>query len=62
MEFLKTLGLKAENLGTSTGSDWMGDLNTSNLIRSYSPVDGKYIGSVVGTTAEEYEHVIYICF
>jgi aldehyde dehydrogenase (NAD+) len=58
MEFLKTLGLKAENLGTSTGSDWIGDLKNSELIASYSPVDGKHIGSVATTTAEEYEQVI----
>ncbi len=58
MEFLKTLGLKAENLGTSTGSDWIGDLKNSELIESYSPVDGKLIGSVATTTEEEYEQVI----
>ena len=31
MEFLKQLGLKAFNIGTSTGSNWLGD-NNSEII------------------------------
>ncbi|MGB0984407.1 MAG: aldehyde dehydrogenase family protein, partial [Saprospiraceae bacterium] len=58
MEFLKTLGLKAENLGTSTGCEWLGQMNNDNLIASYSPVDGKLIGKVAATTPEEYEQVV----
>lgn len=56
MEFLKKLGLKDVNLGTSTGVDWLG--TTDNLIESYSPVDGKLIGKVATTTSEDYEKVI----
>jgi aldehyde dehydrogenase (NAD+) len=52
---LKTLGLKEVNKGTSTGSVFFGD---GPLIESYSPVDGKLIGKVVSTTAEDYEKVI----
>jgi len=57
MEFLKKLGLQASNLGTSTGLNWLGNEN-SDIIKSYSPVDGELIGEVTVTTKEEYETVI----
>ena len=57
MEFLKKLGLQASNLGTSTGLNWLGNEN-SEIIKSYSPVDGKLIGESTVTTKEEYETVI----
>ncbi len=49
------LGVKANNLGTSTGNNWFG---SGELFTSYSPVDGKEIGKVQATTKEEYETVI----
>jgi aldehyde dehydrogenase (NAD+) len=52
---LKTLGLVEMNDGTSTGEHFMG---SGEAIASYSPVDGKLIGSVKSTTKEEYEKVI----
>ncbi|MFT5834614.1 MAG: aldehyde dehydrogenase (NAD+) [Cognaticolwellia sp.] len=57
MEFLKQLGLKAFNIGTSTGSNWLGD-NNNEIIESYSPVDGKLIGKATVTTKDEYEAVM----
>ncbi|MFK7951141.1 MAG: aldehyde dehydrogenase family protein [Saprospiraceae bacterium] len=57
MEFLKQLGIEASNLGTSTGLNWLGNEN-SEIIKSYSPVDGKLIGESTVTTKEEYETVI----
>jgi aldehyde dehydrogenase (NAD+) len=57
MEFLKKLGLEAYNLGTSTGTAWLGNDN-SEIIESYSPVDGKLIGKSTATTKEEYEKVM----
>lgn len=57
MEFLKKLGIEASNLGTSTGLNWLGNEN-SEIIKSYSPVDGKLIGESTVTTKEEYETVI----
>lgn len=57
MEFLKQLGLEAFNIGTSTGLNWLGDSN-SEIIESYSPVDGKLIGKATVTTKEEYETVM----
>lgn len=56
-EVLKTLGIQAVNFGTSTGVEFFGNTNT-NLIESYSPVDGKLIGKVSTTTKEEYEQVM----
>ncbi|WP_088339838.1 L-piperidine-6-carboxylate dehydrogenase [Robiginitalea sediminis] len=52
---LKQLGVKAENPGTSTGSDAFG---SGPLVESYSPVDGALIGSVRTTTAEDYQRVV----
>ena len=54
-EALERLGVKAQNNGTSTGSNSEGN---GALIESYSPVDGELIGSVTTTTPEEYERVI----
>lgn len=54
-ETLNTLGLKKENFGTSTGKDFFG---AGKSIESYSPADGKLIGSVSATTAQEYERVV----
>lgn len=54
-DFLKKLGLKKYNSGTSTGLE---SSNSGKYIKSYSPVDGEYIGSVSKTTAAEYEATI----
>lgn len=54
-EALKTLGIKSENLGTSTGNQWFS--NGVN-IPSYSPVDGMMIGNVKTTTPEDFEKVM----
>lgn len=54
-EALKALGLKAINDGTSTGSEFFGN---GDIFESHSPVDGKLIGKVSATTAEDYEKVM----
>ncbi|WMW78026.1 aldehyde dehydrogenase family protein [Flavobacterium sp. 20NA77.7] len=54
-EALEKLGVKATNLGTSTGSNWFANGTT---ISSYSPVDGALIGTVQTTTAADYEKVM----
>ncbi len=56
MEFLEQLGLKTENIGTSTGSNQL--KGKGERIQSYSPVDGKLVGSVVSTTQEDYHSVL----
>ena len=52
---LKKLGLSSHNIGTSTGSNYFSD---GDSISSYSPVDGKEIGTVSTTTLEDYNKVI----
>lgn len=54
-EALKALGLQSENLGTSTGTQWFSNGAT---IESYSPADGKLIGSVKTSTEEDYQAVM----
>jgi aldehyde dehydrogenase (NAD+) len=56
MDFIAQLQLAAENRGVSTGSKWI-DCQGEKL-DSYSPVDGKLIGSVTGASKENYETVI----
>jgi len=56
MSFLKKLGLKKKNNGTSTGLK--STASSKKYIDSYSPVDGKLIGSVSVTSKKEYENVI----
>lgn len=56
MEFLKSLNIKENNQGLSTGSNWI--KSSGSIIESYSPVDGKKIGSVTSADKEGYEAVI----
>ena len=53
--FLKKLGLLKKNNGTWTGQK---SSKSDTYIDSYTPVDGKLIGSVSVTTKREYERVI----
>lgn len=53
--FLKQLGLRKHNAGTSTGLE---TTNSSKYIKSLSPVHGELIGSVSKTTREEYDQLI----
>ena len=56
MDFLKALHIKETNNGVSTGTKWIS--TTGVTIDSYSPVDGKKIGSVQAADKESYEQVI----
>ena len=53
--FLKELGLQAENNGSSTG---LMSTTSGDYIKSYSPVDGEYIGSASITSRAEYDNII----
>ncbi len=53
--FLRKLGLKKKNEGTSTG---LKEYKSKIYIDSFSPVDGKYIGSVSVTSKSDYERVV----
>lgn len=56
MEFLKQLGITAENAGTSSGTQWINSKGAT--IDSSSPVDGGKIGSVTETDTAAYEALI----
>lgn len=56
MEFSQWFEKDTPHAGVSTGSNWFqGD---SPLLHSFSPVDGKKIGSVLSTSREQYEEAI----
>ncbi|KQR94670.1 aldehyde dehydrogenase [Chryseobacterium sp. Leaf180] len=52
---LENLGIKAENKGTSTGGKFFASGDT---IESYSPSDGRLIGKVQTSAAQDYDQVI----
>ena len=54
-DFLKKLGIKKANHGTSTGLESFGSRKS---IKSFSPVSSAEIASVTVTTKEQYEQVI----
>ncbi len=54
-DFLKKLGIKKHNAGTSSG---LRELKSRKYIHSYSPVDGSLIGSVSQTSHEQYEAIV----
>ncbi len=55
-EALVSLGISRTNLGTSTGEKWL--KSTGNKIDSYSPADGKFIGSVYATDQKGFDAVM----
>jgi aldehyde dehydrogenase (NAD+) len=55
-KILKQLGLQAINNGTSTGIKAISSIGSK--LQSYSPVDGKLIGTVLSTKQKDYEKVI----
>ncbi len=56
MEFLSALKIQSNNSGVSTGAKWI--KTTGEKIHSYSPVDGKLIGSVTGADKKAYKAAI----
>jgi aldehyde dehydrogenase (NAD+) len=55
-EFLQHLGIHETNSGSSTGTETI--KSNGAVIKSFSPVDGKLIGSVTSTDKEAYEQII----
>src|SRR5690349_15890452 len=55
-EALSTLGIKKSNLGTSTGTKWF--KTSGPRLESYSPADGKLIGSVYATDEKSFHKVV----
>ena len=56
MQFLQQLGIETINQGVSTGTRWIE--SNGAAIDSFSPVDGKKIGSTVAADKASYEAVI----
>ena len=56
MEFLKALKIQELNAGVSTGSVWL--KSGGEKIASFSPVDGKLIGTVKGSDRKAYDACI----
>jgi len=54
--FIQDLGIKSQNDGVSTGAKWL--KSQGKALDSYSPVDGKLIGSVSITDRDSYDTVI----
>ena len=52
---LKSLNIELHNFGTSTGSHWT---SSNEIIESFSPVDGRKIGSVSVTTNSEFKDMM----
>jgi aldehyde dehydrogenase (NAD+) len=55
-DVLKQLGINTNNAGTSTGNKWI--KGKGEVIKSFSPVDGKTIASVTSTTEADYQQVV----
>jgi aldehyde dehydrogenase (NAD+) len=55
---LQKLGINPENLGTSTGNDWLD--SGMDYINSYSPADGELIGKIQVTGRGSYDTVVSI--
>ncbi len=56
MQILKDLSLERDNPGVSTGTEWI--KLGGEKIESYSPVDGKLIGSIEAANLQSYNTVI----
>ncbi len=57
MDFLKRLGIKEKNYGSSTGLNWNETVSAGEL-NIYTPADGEYIASVYQASEEDYEKII----
>ncbi len=55
-EALKQLGIKEVNNGICTGTEWKE--TSGDEVKSYSPADGQFIGSVKQGSLEDYQEVI----
>lgn len=57
MEFLKKLGIKEKNFGSSTGTKWNETANQGEL-KIYSPATGEFIASVYQASEADFEKVM----
>ncbi len=57
MDFLKNLGIKEKNFGSSTGTKWNGTTNQGEL-KIYSPATGEFIASVYQASEDDFENLM----
>lgn len=57
MDFLKKLGIKDKNFGSSTGLNW-NETTTEGELKIYSPATGEFVASVYQASDSDYENVI----
>lgn len=57
MDFLKNLGIKEKNFGSSTGTKWNETTNQGEL-KIYSPATGEFIASVFQASEEDFENLM----
>ncbi len=57
MEFLKALGIKVKNFGSSTGTKW-NETNNQGELKIYSPATGEFIASVYQASEGDFENVM----
>ncbi len=56
LDFLKQLNIRDLNNGGSTGTEWLA--SSGERIESFSPVDGKLIGTVISINKDQYNIVV----
>lgn len=57
MEFLKNLGIKEKNFGSSTGTKW-NETTDGGELKIYSPATGEFIGSVYQASEADLEKIM----
>jgi aldehyde dehydrogenase (NAD+) len=57
MEFLKTLGIKENNFGSSTGTKW-NETTDQGELKIFSPATGEFIASVYQASAADLENIM----
>ena len=57
MEFLKKLGIKKQNYGSSTGTKW-NETESEGELKIYSPATGEFIASVFQASDKDYDSII----
>jgi len=57
MDFLKTLGIKEKNYGSSTGTKWF-QTTTEGELKIHSPATGEFIASVYQASENDYNKIL----
>jgi aldehyde dehydrogenase (NAD+) len=57
MDFLRSLGIKSQNSGASTGT-WWSEENSGMMLTVMSPVDGKTVADISPASRQAYEKVV----